>query len=126
MSPDKDDAKGEQDFRLLSEPERAVIAKLLSGEFPGRTSLLEQMVDVKAREIDGHGSLALAPVDHVPPAEVKDRVPVEAELEDDDGVTIHVSLHVVNGQMDELEVYREDSGPIERQLLPDDFRLIVF
>jgi hypothetical protein len=37
-------------------------------------------------------------------------VPVEADLEDDDGVTIHV-LHVLDGYLNELEVYREDSSP---------------
>jgi hypothetical protein len=29
-----------------------------------------------------------------------------------DGVTVHVLLHIVDGLMKELEVYREDSAPV--------------
>jgi len=44
----------------------------------------------------------------VPPATVTRRVPVEAEAPDSDGVAIHVLLHVPNGYLSELEIFRED------------------
>jgi hypothetical protein len=125
MMSDSPISNSESNFRPLSEGERSLLTKLLSAEFPGKEALLEQMVDVKARRIDALGGLALAPVENAAVANVVRRIPVEAELDDRDGVTVHVLLHVLNGLMNELEVYRDDSGPIQRLLSSDDFRLIV-
>jgi hypothetical protein len=52
-------------------------------------------------------------------------VPVEAELVDEDGVIVHVLLHVVDGFLNELEVYREDSAPVRRVIRPEELRLLV-
>jgi hypothetical protein len=65
------------------------------------------------------------PNTRVVPAVVERRIPVEAELKDADGVTIHVLLHVLDGLLNELEVYRDDSGPIQRQISPEELDLIV-
>lgn len=111
--------------RVLSERERNMLAALLDADFPGRTALLEQASGVRARRIDSNGSLGLVPEPHSPSAAVVRRVPVEAELSDADGVGVHVLLHVLDGYLNELEIYREDSGPLERELDPSDFRLIV-
>jgi hypothetical protein len=46
-------------------------------------------------------------------------------IQDTDGVLIHVLLHVVDGFMNELEIFREDSGPILRSLSSDDMRLLA-
>jgi hypothetical protein len=46
-------------------------------------------------------------------------------MDDQDGVAVHVLLHVLDGYLNELEIYREDSAPLQRQLAPEDFRLIV-
>jgi hypothetical protein len=112
-------------FRPLSSTERSVLAKLLSEDFPGSPALREQLAHVRARRIDADGSLALQPAPDATQAEVTRRIPVEAELEDVDDVTIHALLHVIDGLINELEVYREDSSPIRRDIRPDDFRLIV-
>lgn len=101
-----------------------MIVALLREEFPGRGALLEQVPSLAVAPIDAEGSLRLEATG--PRAEVKERVPVEAMLEDVDGVTIHISLHVVDGLMVELEVYREDLKTPRRELAPEDFRLIVF
>jgi hypothetical protein len=50
---------------------------------------------------------------------------VEAELEDIDGMAIHLLLYVIDGHLDELEIYRDDSRPIQREILPGALRLIV-
>ncbi len=76
------------------------------------------------RQIDDNGSLEFARSEQTP-AEVVRRIPVEAELDDSDGVTIHLLLHVVDGLVKELEVYRDDSGPVQRTLTPQDLRLMV-
>jgi hypothetical protein len=121
--PDDHGAHG-QDFRPLSDLEGQLLAVLLGTDFSGRDALAEQVAAASVREIDHNGSLEFAPADGTP-AEVARRVPVEAELDDNDGVTIHVLLHVVDGFLKELEVYRDDSGRIQRVLDPGDLRLMV-
>jgi len=111
--------------RPLADPERALLVKLLSEAFPGRDALRQQAVDVRGRRIDEDGSLALVPNPNAGPADVARRIPVEAQTEDLDGVTIHVLRHVVNGYMNELELYREDSGRIQRPITADSLRMIV-
>lgn len=88
--------------------ERALIALLLSADFPGRELLARQFDGLKVVSIDQNGSLALRP-SIGSPAPVVRRIPVEAEYRDSDGVTVHVLLHVVRGWLHEFEVYREDS-----------------
>jgi hypothetical protein len=99
---------------------------LLSVDFPGRDALLEQSNVVSARPIDHNGSLGFQfASSSMELAKVVRRIPVEAELQDSDGVTVHILLHVVDGILHELEIYRDDSGRVERQLAPGDFRLMV-
>ena len=99
--------------------------RLLSEDFPGRDILREQAGHVLGRRIDADGSLALQPDRDAPAADVVRRVPVEAELEDLDGVTIHVLLHVTNGRLNELELFRDDSAPIRRPVGPDALRVLI-
>jgi hypothetical protein len=114
----------DQDCRPLSDLESRLLAVLLSTDFPGRDAVAEQVAVASVREIDDNGSLVFAPSDKTP-AEVVRRIPVEAELDDSDGVTIHVLLHVVDGLVKELEVYRDDSGRVQRELVPKDLKLMV-
>jgi hypothetical protein len=71
-----------------------------------------------------NGSLEFVTVEGSP-APVVRWIPVEAAFDDADGVTIHVLLHAVNGILNEFEIYREDSGPLQRALAPEEFRLLV-
>ena len=112
------------DFRPLSELEGQLLAVLLSTDFSGRDALVEQVAAASVREIDRNGSLEFASSVETP-AEVARRIPVEAELNDSDSVTIHVLLHVVDGFLKELEVYRDDSGRVQRVLVPGDLRLMI-
>jgi hypothetical protein len=114
----------EQEFRPLSDQERQLLAALLSAEFTGKSALAEQVKMASVRAIDDNGSLEFAPTDGTP-AQVDRRIPVEAEIDDSDGVTIHVLLHVVDGIVKELEVYRDDSGRVQRALAPGELRLLV-
>jgi hypothetical protein len=109
--------------RALASEELAVLAALLSTTFPGRDALTEQMQSAAAALIDDNGSLRLyAAVG--PLAAVDRRVPIEAEVEDADGVTVHILLHVLEGRMHELEIYREDSGSLLRPLDVGAMRLL--
>ena|SRR5438105_7016287 len=119
MTPTGD---GQPEFRPPSEDERRVINALLSPDFPAKAALEGQWARALVRPIDADGSLEVK-VEGGPLAEVEVRVPVEATLEDSDGVTVHVLLHVIDGYMHEIEVFREDSEPVRAPL--DASRLAV-
>lgn len=112
-------------FRPLTYDELAVLTELLSEDFPGRDALREQAALSMARRIDMDGSLLLQPDGTATRAVVVRRIPVEAEIDDLDGVTIHVLLHVIDGRLNELEFYREDSAPIQRTMAPDALRVLI-
>ena len=124
MSSHSDSIAENQDFRPLSDLEGQLLLVLLGTDFPGRDALVEQVAVALVREIDDNGSLEFASSDKTP-ARVVRRIPVEAELSDSDGVTIHLLLHVVDGLLKELEVYRDDSGRVQRVLAPKDIRLMI-
>ena len=110
--------------RALSPAEKQVVERLLSEDFPGVADLSAQLAGATVSPIDLNGSFKF----HVAPerrASVQGRVPVEAEYEDFDGITVHVLLHVIDGLLDEIEVYRDDSGSIIRPADPSSFRVMT-
>lgn len=107
-------------YRPLGDWERRIIVRLLSAApFPGRDDLLSQVETASALTIDDDGSVSLKPVT-AQKAAVTTRIPVEGEAQDTDGVTIHYLLHVVDGAINELEVYKDDSSRVRRQAQPED------
>src|SRR5439155_26331187 len=107
----------------LTSYERALLEKLLEPQFPSRDELLRQMSSVTAKQILPDGTLILK-CDPNPPATVKSRVATEGQCSDADGVTIHVLLHVVDGAMSELEIFKDDSSEIRKPPSPND--LVLF
>ena len=111
----------------LREPtavERALLDRLLEADFPGRGELAALLRSVLVRTVDEDGGLELkSQVEGA--ATVVKRVPVEAEGKDEDGVTIHMLLHVVRGRPVELEFFKEDSSTVKRVPSPSAFELIV-
>jgi len=76
------------------------------------------------RTIDVDGSLEISVEDSLR-AEVANRIPVEAVAADSDGVPIHILLHVVDGMLQELEYFREDSRPIQHATAEDELQVLV-
>jgi len=111
-------------YRPLTDWERRVILRLLMERpFAGREELLAQLDEVAAKPIDEDGSVSLqcsCPVK----ASVVARIPVEGEAQDRDGMKIHYLLHVVDGWMNELEVYKDDSSRVLRQAEPEDLKVL--
>jgi hypothetical protein len=102
--------------RSILPQERAILDNLLSANFPGKQMLQKQAASaLVSEECEDCKTIKLV-VDHVidNAAEVKRRIPIEAEADDVDGKKIHFLLHVVNGFIDELEIFREDSNTIKR------------
>lgn len=113
------------EYRDPSVAESAALRRLLEEDFPGCSELRVQLDGLRVSTLDVEGGPALKPERNAPPAHVERRVPVEAEIEDADGVTIHVLLHVLQGRLHEIEIYREDLGRPVSALRPEEFRVVV-
>ncbi|HWF38442.1 MAG TPA: hypothetical protein VG322_07980 [Candidatus Acidoferrales bacterium] len=115
-------AKGE--LREPTEAEGLLFKRFLDADFPGRNELAPLLQRVLVRTIDEDGGLELqSQVEGKAP--VAKRVPVEAEANDEDGVVIHMLLHVVEGRPIELELFREDGARVRRVPPSSAFDLIV-
>jgi hypothetical protein len=111
-------------FREPTETERFLFARLLEAEFPGRNELALLLSGIRVKTIDDDGGLELhSEVDGK--ASVNQRIPVQAEGKDQDGVTIHLLLHVVDGRPIELEFFREDAQTVKKLPPASSFELIV-
>lgn len=102
--------------RELRPAERAFLQRLVMQDFPGSSALAEQMKVAKVSAECGCGcpSIIFSIPANSPKAVVLQRVPVEAESKDADGMGLHFLLHVVGGFLRELEIFREDSKPVEK------------
>lgn len=115
--------KGGHTFRNLTVLEQGIIDRLLEKSFPGRDEICEQMKKCLVRTIDENKSLRFLVEANVK-SKVKRRIPVEAELQDADGVLIHILLHVVDGKVNELEIYKEDGSPIIENPDPSKLKIV--
>lgn len=99
--------------RPLERWERQLLLRLLGPSFPGRDELRNQVGSLRCSPIDQNGSLDLLPSSALL-ARVEKRVPTEGEAVDVDGVTIHYLLHVRDGKLKELEIYKDDSSRVQK------------
>jgi hypothetical protein len=111
--------------RPPSRVESALLEKLLSNQFEGRDDLVTQLPGLHVRNLDINGSLKLLPQAGVA-ASVSRRIPVEGEVVDTDGVNVHILLHVLEGYLDELEIFREDSQPLRASINPPMMSVLVW
>lgn len=114
--------KNDHPFRNFTILEQQIIGRLLEKAFPGRDAICEQMKNCLVRTIDANGSLEFL-IQATVKAKVNRRIPVEAELQDADGVPMHILLHVVDDTVNELEIYKEDGSPLGET--PDPSKLQV-
>jgi hypothetical protein len=113
-----------EQYRGPTPDEEALIRRLLEADFPGRNDLTFLLRDFDVRTLDEDGGLELRSRVAGYAAVVK-RVPVEAEAKDEDGTTIHLLLHVVDGRPTELEIFKEDNSLVKRMPLAAAFELMV-
>ncbi len=101
-------------MRKLTVEERKLLTKLLQVEFTGHETLILQLEGVVVEELGPPNApyLRLVVSDDAPLADVARRVPIEAVAPDADGMTIHFLVHVLEGRLSELEIFREDSKEI--------------
>jgi hypothetical protein len=105
------------EWRKPTEAESQILKRMLEPQFLGVEQLREQVVGLLVREIDEDGCLSLKVQTNVR-AETKYRIPVEANYSDggeyQSAPHVNILLHVIDGLMNELEVYKDDNTPILR------------
>jgi hypothetical protein len=112
------------DFREPNAIEQRWIDLLLSVDFNGRSEIGRQLQECHVRPIDENGSLEVRCPRFASKAPVKGRIPVELMGNDVDGVAVHVLLHVVDGLVTEIEVYKD--LPTEVLQLPCDWTVLSY
>ena len=95
---------------------------LTSANFLGRAEVLAQLQSCHVRTIDGEGGLEIRTACDQQ-AVVRYRVCIELYGPDLDGTQISVMLHVVDGFVREIEIYKLDGSPIQR--MPDTWESFV-
>ncbi|HSE16490.1 MAG TPA: hypothetical protein VLB46_05530 [Pyrinomonadaceae bacterium] len=113
-----------QPAREMTANERLLLARLLETPFPGSDAVAQQLQNCLVRPVGSNGTLDFL-IGAGPKAEVRTSVPVEAEAEDIDGITIHALLHVIEGTVVGLEVYKEDSSQVIKMPAPSELRIFI-
>jgi len=114
--------------RPLSPSESGILERILSADFPGSHDLRQQIrsvqVSAKCRSCP---SIVFEITDKaaMPKAEVERTIPIEAEGNDLDGVKLHILIFIKGGYLDEMEIFREDLGKIQRLPLPENLEVLA-
>lgn len=111
----------QDDWRTLTDTEKRIIGKLLSG-IDTRPSW-----DIQAyvgREIDEYGSLLLSRGDNQPASDMTPRLLASGYFDDDNqkailGPMVEIILFEKNGVLSELQIFRGDGAPLKREIEPD-------
>lgn len=111
-----------QNYRQLTTAEREILDVLLKKDFPGKSELVEQAKDAEVKAVDENHSLSFL-VHSAMLAPIKRGIPTEARMKDTDGVFVNILLHVVDGRLNELEIYKDDGSPIETEIIPSELAL---
>lgn len=111
------------DFRPLADFERKLLLRLCDQEFVGREETLKQIEGLEAMQVDEHGALGCLEFRVKSPIRIPKKFgcPVEGVFYDeirasnpDERIPIELFLHVVEGQLDRLEVVSHIHDEIRR------------
>jgi len=115
------------EFRPLTNKESVILEKLAEANLKGRAQLLEQIQAAKAKSLDKNGSIRLE-VSSTSLIPVNQGVLVEARYLDSDtgnesSPHVNILLHVNEGKITILEIYKDDGTPINGEINPDKFKI---
>lgn len=111
-------ADEEQVWRRPTPYETELVDKLLETEFFGRDELQAQWRSALVRTVGASGSFAIRPSTGEPPSRAEFGVPVEGESSNEEGGGVHAVLHIRDGYLEELEVYRDMPEPVRNRVDP--------
>lgn len=118
-----------EDWREIGHRERALLMHLLRGDFQGKAEILEQIGSMEVRrisvtgslELRSRGPLAIVNDNDARSSRANDHIPIEGFYDDEApnrksifriARLVRLALHVTNGRISELEIYKEDGSPI--------------
>lgn len=105
----------DSEWRPLTDRERAILDRLFECDFVDRDELRPQLDGLTCKVIDkyedDYGSLEFRLDGRGAPTGMGCPL-VEGEYRDEDGVPISIVLHVRDGQLWELEIFKADGGRI--------------
>jgi len=111
------------DFSEINDYYTGLLHKMFEYDFPGKVDLVRQLPHTKARLMDPpneYGSVEFH-VDSNELATVENRLPIELEALDEDGIPIAVLLFVDDGKLNFLEVSKVDGSKIIKMPTPETF-----
>jgi len=122
-------ALARRNWRKMTDREKALVDRLLSRGFPGRDELAAQLRTATVSRIDCDGSLEFRVSG--PAANLANGVPVSGRfvdaLGDEQGPAVNILLHVADGKLSELEIYKDDGSQIvESPFEIDPMRIDVY
>lgn len=102
--------------RKLNEIEKTWFHKLFRVDFEGKNILIEQLREATVVGYCGCKTIDIDVKKTIKEFPFQIRVPVEMIAIQDDGMPIMFNLHVINGYINELEVFKMDSSPIDYEI----------
>ncbi len=114
-------------MRQLLKKEKDWLEKILSTEFKGRNILVQQVDNavVDGNYNRGYISLKFSIERTIEKFSHDVRVPIELHAHRDNKVPIVFLLHVINGFIDELEVFNADSSDMDDEINIEGFNVYV-
>jgi hypothetical protein len=117
----------ETEFRPISDFERSIILRLLELDFPGNDALKEQVRGLEAKCVDHEGSLELNVssdiIANIPANPAVEGYYADGEQKNPFGPYVRILLHIRNGKMWLMEIYKDDGTEIKRQPSPAELEL---
>lgn len=107
--------------RELSFEEWQVLSKMLSTDFMGKDSIVNQLKSAKVVSYCPCGckTVDIEVDNNLPKYEYGKTVPVQLTTYSQDGVPIMAAIHIRNGYVTELEIFRADSEQINEEIKLD-------
>jgi hypothetical protein len=100
-------------MRDLTYDERRILERIFAQLPAAKVELKEQVRAAKVVGLDDEGSLRfVVPSSISPSTKLADRVPVTAIFDDADGIPVYLLLHIHEGKLSELEIYKADGSKI--------------
>ena len=108
-------------MRNLTVREKSILERMLRQLSDDKDPLRAQASAAEVKTIDDEGSLDFSVPATAPRASaITERVPVTATFNDEDGTPVYILLHLQDGRLSELEVYKADGSKILRQPVPEE------
>jgi hypothetical protein len=110
--------------RALTKYETHLIGRLVE-RLPERDIYLRQIESARAEPWAGDESIKLTLPEGAPSVCLRTGMPAEGEFRDADGVVAHVLLHVQDGHLRVLEIFKEDGSSVAKMPELENFKVIA-